>query len=368
MKPSIPRDATRRARARVGNVRRGPRSASEPIIVTSAPSAQSDDDRGGTGLGRLAKRGARVVLRLGICVGLAYGVLVGVREGYAYATTSPRFEVRALEFRPTAHIDEATLRELLALTPGTNILALDLDDLATRVAAHPWVARAVIDRQLPDALRIDIEEHEAVAVLWAGTMLLVDAEGEPFKRLDRGERARLPVITGVEGSELIADPEGVRGRIARALELVTVWQTKRRPLLSEIHVDKAGGLTLYTAQVGSQLRVGRGDLAVALGRFDALRAALGDESDKLAVAHLDGDALPDMPERVVASFFPAKDVPKLVVEAHERAAAGNAVASPEDDASASASDKAAAPGNADENSSPERAARKQRLPRIPRHH
>ena len=42
---------------------------------------------------------------------LAYGVLVGVREGYAYATTSPRFEVRGLQFQPTAHVDEAHLRQ-----------------------------------------------------------------------------------------------------------------------------------------------------------------------------------------------------------------------------------------------------------------
>lgn len=331
----------------------------------SAPSAKAAADVGGSGLGRLAKRGAKIVLRIGICVGLAYGVLVGAREGYAYATTSPRFEVRALEFRPTTHVDEATLRELLALQPGTNILALDLDELAERVAAHPWVARAVVDRQLPDALRVEIEEHEAVAVLSAGTMLLVDGNGEPFKRLDRGERGRLPVISGVEGSELLADPDGVRARITRALELVVAWQAKRRPLLSEVHVDRAGGLTLYTAQVGSQIRIGRGELQVALDRFDALRAALGEESDKLAVAHLDGDVVPDGPERIVASFFPAKDVPKLVVEAHERAAAGHAT-EPTDDATAAATPGAPAPGN--DTKSDERRARKQKLPRIPRHH
>lgn len=291
----------------------------------------------------------RVVVRLGLCVGLAYGVLVGVREGYAYATTSPRFEVRALEFRPTAHVDDARLRELLALAPGTNILSLQLDELAERVAAEPWVARAVVNRELPDALRVEIEEHQPAAVLAAGTMLLVDGDGEPFKRLESGERGQLPVITGIDGTALVADPQDARARTQRALEVIAAYAEKRRPLLSEVHVDAAGGVTLYTANIGSQLRIGRGDVRVALARFDAVRAALGDESDKLAVAHLDGALAPDRPERVVVSFFPAKDVPQLVVDAHERAANGGASADPE---------------------SPEQpqAPAKQRAPRIPRHH
>ena len=59
------------------------------------------------------------------------------------------------------------------------------------------------------------------------------------------------------------------------------------PRLSEINVDETGALTMYTAELGSQLRLGRGQPAAALARYDALRAALGEESDKLAVAHLD---------------------------------------------------------------------------------
>jgi cell division protein FtsQ len=191
------------------------------------------------------------------------------------------------------------------------------------------------------------------SVLAAGVMVLVDAQGEPFKRLAPGERGQLPVITGVDGTALVADPAGSKARIARALEVVVAYAEKRRPLLSEVHVDIAGGVTLYTANVGSQLRIGRGDARVALARFDALRAALGDESDKLAVAHLDGEAVPDRPERVVASFFPAKDVPQLVVDAHERAANGSAARDAEDP-----------------EASPEKpqAPAKSRAPRIPRHH
>lgn len=353
MKPRIVTAAPKRTKT--GNARRGPRPRREPSSDGARPvdATSGSGSAGGTRLGRVARTGLRIAVRVGLCAGLAYGVLVGVREGYAYATTSPRFEVRALEFRATAHVDEARLRELLALAPGTNILSLQLDELAERVAAEPWVARAVVNRELPDALRVEIEEHQATAVLAAGVMLLVDAQGEPFKRLESGERGQLPVITGVDGTALVADPEGSKVRITRALDVVAAYAEKRRPLLSEVHIDTAGGVTLYTANVGSQLRIGRGDPRVALARFDALRAALGEESDKLAVAHLDGATVPDRADRVVASFFPAKDVPQLVVDAHERAANGAAV---REAASAEASPEAPP------------APAKHRAPRIPRHH
>ncbi len=300
------------------NARRTPREVVESVAPTYTARPSPRDARGG---GRGWFRSiVRFGLRVGIAGGVAYGVLVGVREGYAYATTSPRFEVRALEFRATAHVDDARLRDLMAIAPGTNILALDLDELATRITAEPWVARAVVTRELPDALRVELEEHRPVAVLAAGPLVLVAADGEPFKRLEPGDRGELPVITGVEASELLADPDRARERIVRAIAAIDDYAKKKRPRLSEVHVDQWGGVTLYTAEVGTQVRLGRGDIAVALARYDALRAALGDESDKLAVAHLDGTAAPDEDERVVASFFPAKDVPTLLVEAQERAA------------------------------------------------
>lgn len=353
-------DRKTRPAKRGGNVRRVAREQVADTVVQANVRAEAKAElRPPSRMRRVLRSTLRLGLRVGICVGLAYGVLVGVREGYAYATTSPRFEVRGLQFQPTAHVDEAHLRQLLALEPGTNILSLQLDELATRVTAEPWVAHAVVNRELPDALRVEITEHEAVAVLAAGRQLLVNREGEPFKQLGVGERGQLPVVTGVTSAMLVAEPEVANATIARALEVIEAYGSKVRPLLSEIHIDAWGGVTLYTAQIGTQLRLGRGDVGAALARFDALRAAMGDDAEKLAVAHLEGQDNADdaTHERVVASFFPAKDAPALVIDAHERAA------------QAALQPAAEVPPGAD---SPEAAdasqPRRKRVPRIPRHH
>lgn len=293
------------------------RQSEDSIAAPRVAISHAESPRRPAGGGRV-RRIARFGVRLAVMGTLAWGLLVGVREGYDYATTSPRFEVRALTYEPTAHVDDDELRRLMALEPGTNILSLDLDAIAGRIAAHPWVERASVVRVLPDALHVEVTEHVPAAVLLAGEFFLLDTKGTAFKPLDRGERGLLPVVSGIDRAMLLARPAEAEARIARALEALERYVQKRRPRLSEIHVGDAGAVTLYTAELGTQLQLGRGDLGPALARYDALRAALADEADKLAVVHLDGTGGPDRPDRVVASFFPAGGVPSLVEDAAER--------------------------------------------------
>jgi cell division protein FtsQ len=252
-------------------------------------------------------------VRCGAAAAVVFAAMWALQAGYDYATTSPRFEARALIFEPTPHVGDERLRELLGLVPGTNVLSLNPEELAERIEADPWVKSASVARVLPDALEVRIEEHEAYAVtLFAGRFALVDATGTPFKMLSAGERGELPVITGLADSE--SNPAKVRRHLERAIEVLATYGQKTRPRLGEVNLGKTGAVTLFTAELGTQLRLGRSNISRSLARYDALRAALGDDSDKLSVVHLDCDTPAGEHDRIFVRFFEATDPPALIAQ------------------------------------------------------
>jgi cell division protein FtsQ len=261
------------------------------------------------------RRVGLAAVKLGSVVAVAWALLLGGREVYEYATTSARFEVAHFIYEPSEHVDDDTLRELLAIEPGTNILACDLPELSQRIAAHPWVAQATVARNLPDTLGITVVEHTPEAIVLAERFYLVNAEGQPFKPVERGERGELPIITGIERAQLADDREAAVAQINEALALLRLYGSKQRPRLGELHLDDDGSVTLYTAEAGTQLRLGRSEFAARLERWDALRAALGDRADRLAVVHLDHESKPDRRDRVVARFANERDDAVLLAQA-----------------------------------------------------
>ncbi|MCB9751848.1 MAG: FtsQ-type POTRA domain-containing protein [Myxococcales bacterium] len=296
-------DRAGRARVTPRNLR-GPRAQGRRLRLSALTLPE---------LGPRSRRALRWAATLVCCGALAYGALVGVGAGYDYATTSPRFAVDSLVFTPTPHMSSERLRHVMDIAPGTNLLALELDALRETILADPWVARVTVTRDLPDTLHVAIEEHEAAAVLLTGGALyLVDAQGAPFKRLESGERGELPIITGVKrgwwGKDA-SEPDRRRliATVRRGLAIKDAYEAAPRPRLSEIHLGEGGDVTLFTAALGTPLRLGRGPVEPKLARFDALRVALGDKADALAVVHLDVGGGPEDKDRVVASFLTPED-------------------------------------------------------------
>lgn len=268
------------------------------------------------------RRLARRSLEVGAVVGVAWGLLLAGREVYDYATTSARFEVQHIIYAPTEHVDDDSLRELLAIEPGTNILACDLEALSERIAEHPWVSLVTITRNLPDTLEIEVTEHRPMALVLAGRFYLVNDVGRAFKLVERGERGELPIITGIDRDALAAAADKPVPELVEALEIVRLYEAKQRPRLGELHVADDGAVTLYTAESGTALHLGREQFAVRLERWDALRAALGSRADELAVVHLDHETKPDRRDRVVARFANEGDDALLLAQA--RAGASDA--------------------------------------------
>jgi cell division protein FtsQ len=124
---------------------------------------------------------------------LAWAAMAGLKRLPIYPLREV-VVVGAVERVSRAQI-EHTARTALA----GNLLGVDLDAARLAFEKLPWVRRAELRRQWPDALELALEEHVAVA-RWSpadGEQRLVNTRGEVFAAVAGDE---LPAFSGPEGS------------------------------------------------------------------------------------------------------------------------------------------------------------------------
>jgi len=94
------------------------------------------------------------------------------------------------------------LLKALGLKRGISILAFDVDSARYRIEALPWVKRAVIQRQLPDVVRLFLWERRPMA-LWQrnGIFSLIDLKGEVIPLTDISAYTNLIVIVGKDAPQ-----------------------------------------------------------------------------------------------------------------------------------------------------------------------
>lgn len=99
-------------------------------------------------------------------------------------------------------LSEAELREALGIAKGTPIFAVDPEEARERVSSIGWVKSAAVARELPNTIKVVIEERTPAA-LWQrdGILTLIDAGGHPITSTDLEAYGSLPQVVG-EGAEL----------------------------------------------------------------------------------------------------------------------------------------------------------------------
>jgi cell division protein FtsQ len=196
------------------------------------------------------KRNARELLRevslVILLTGAIAGITAGLLIGYDWIIRSPYLAVRETVVRGCKELTEKDILTLAAIRPSPNILALNQDAITRRIRANPWIREVFIGREFPDRLVIVVRERKAVALLQreAGLYLL-DSEGEPFKKLEPGDEANLPVLTGFVSSGRTNDAL-VKKSIALLNYLAGSKETPAIGAVSEVHGNETFGLSLFT--------------------------------------------------------------------------------------------------------------------------
>ena len=135
-------------------------------------------------------------LLLAVFGGLALAALLG------WFGRQPVFSLKAIRIdNELVHNNAVTLRANVAPKLAGNFFSVDLARTRAAFESIPWVRHAVVRREFPDRLRVQVQEHQAVA-FWGSEadVRLVNSYGEVFE-VNQGdvESDDLPLLNGPQG-------------------------------------------------------------------------------------------------------------------------------------------------------------------------
>ncbi|MEO8835230.1 MAG: cell division protein FtsQ/DivIB [Caldimonas sp.] len=186
----------------------------------------------------------------------------------------PLFAIRAITVEgDVGRNSVTTIRANAAPALAGNFLTIDLGSVRRAFESVPWVRMAVVRRVWPNRLRVQLDEHRAVAI-WsgeAGADRLVDSFGEVFEaNVGDVEDDELPSLSGPEGSS--AHVLTMLGRIEQALA----------PLGARVEALSLSGRGSWQATLdnGSVVELGRGSDDDVLARGARFVATVGEVTSR----------------------------------------------------------------------------------------
>ncbi len=165
----------------------------------------------------------------------------------------------------TSIIPVDTVVRMTGVRAGMPMSKTELWALRERILQNAYIRDAVVQRELPDGLLIEVSERVPVALLQKGELYGIDREGVILPHVVSEKLVDLPVLTGFNG---IANtiPGSVIGdsTLREALRVVLVagaLAPAAGQLISEIRLTEDREFVLTTADYGVPVLLGRGDYA-----------------------------------------------------------------------------------------------------------
>jgi cell division protein FtsQ len=217
----------------------------------------------------ILKRAARIVgglMLLSIVTVVCY-------EAYELLTRTTFFQLDTIEVTNLRRLKRQDVVAQAGVKPGDPMLRLDLRHIAEQVKKNPWIEKVQVRRNFPHTLTLEITEGVPAAVANMGYIYYVDKKGEVFKPLSEGDDPDFPVLTGLGEEDLAKDPSGSKAMLKTALDLTDLLRAGevfKLEDISEIHIDKGYGYTLFTAQGGVPVKLGNDGFVEKLARLSRI--------------------------------------------------------------------------------------------------
>ena len=207
---------------------------------------------------RRVLRGALYLL----CIG-------GVLAALIYA---PLFTFQQLIVRGNVHLDEDELCEIARIHYGQRLFELKTDAITTNLLHDLRIESAVVHRQLPNRIEMEIVERTPVATVACDYGYLdFDRTGKVIASYRTLKGAEIPLITGVRLRDLYIGDDNTDPQLAKVIAFLGRINPEDIGQISEVNITMPDAVVAYTKSA----------LPIRLGALDGIPDKAGITQDFL---------------------------------------------------------------------------------------
>ena len=222
-----------------------------------------------------------------LVISLGWMGWMGIRATVdAFLLRNDAFALRHFELRTDGQLTREQALRWSGIQPGENMLALDLAQIKRNLEMVSAVRTAVVERIIPDRLRVWIWERRPVFKTYFLSPdkerkermtlkpYLIDSSGFVFspKAGGRGEldqkSLRLPELTGISGLRLIPGERASSSQVDFAIQTLAAFRSSsmaNRIQIRSIDVSKRRALVVRTSD-RQEVTLGRGEIMLDAAR------------------------------------------------------------------------------------------------------
>jgi cell division protein FtsQ len=240
-----------------------------------------------------------VITRIGFgfakifCLILAVAVIsLSFISIYHYLLTSPYVKLREVKVTGVDRKIRHDLIQIGDLNSKLSLVSLNLKELKRKMEEHPWVRSVKLERRFPHSLVILAEKQIPSALVVTDKIHYMNRQGEIFKEVKDSEEIDLPIITGAS-LDILEDSEQLH-RAARVIKILEaekgLWSLSE---LSEIHLKRNRGMSIYFSHLAAEIKVTVEDLADKMDGLNKVAEHLSrtgriHQVDRIDLSHVDG--------------------------------------------------------------------------------
>jgi len=217
----------------------------------------------GAGSSVLTRRSISMVLLIGVLCGIIFGIWKGIEWiNHKLYAGNPCFEIQHLIISSDGKLTEDRIREYTGLREGTNLFAVDFDEIEVCFSKVPVVESVYLERKLPHTLMVKVKERVPVARISAEKFRRYPYVADRFGFVlpPRKSAASLPLIKGLD-SKLQLGLQAEHPDVETALKIIALCDSTGY-LRDYVHIESLN--VKYSDYIDMRLK---NDIRVRMPRF-----------------------------------------------------------------------------------------------------